>query len=181
MQQNPVLSSVPTIDLVQLRLRRRANSRLVLRAFFATQPLLTTTFMRVVLGAAILPHGAQKLFGWFGGYGFTNTLHWFTDTMHVPWILGFAAIAAETVGGLALLVGFATRLAAGALGVVFLTAALLVHARHGFFINWFGNQKGEGIEYFLLGLTLVVVLVVQGGGAASLDRALASRASAATK
>jgi putative oxidoreductase len=86
--------------------------------------------------------------------------------------LGFAAILTETLGGLALLLGAGTRLAAAALGVVFLTAAVLVHARHGFFLNWFGNQQGEGVEYFVLGLALVAVVVAQGGGAASLDRRL---------
>lgn len=170
-----ITESLPSGQVISSRSTTGAGWSRWLHALFATEPLATTTFARIVLGAAILPHGAQKLFGWFGGYGFTATLHWFTDTMHVPWILGLAAILAETVGGLALLVGFATRLAAAAVGVVFLTAVILVHARHGFFINWFGNQKGEGVEYFVLGFALVVLLVVQGGGAASVDRAVATR------
>jgi len=161
------------MDLAEFTLRRPWKN--LGFGFLDTPPLATTTLARVVLGLAILPHGAQKLFGWFGGYGFTNTLHWFTDTLHVPWIFGLAAILAETVGGLALVVGFATRLAAAMVGAVYLTAVVLVHGRHGFFINWFGNQKGEGVEYFVLGLTLVVLLVIQGGGAASLDRVVAAR------
>ena len=124
------------------------------------------------MGAAILPHGAQKLLGWFGGYGFAGTMNWFTQTMHVPWLLGFAAILAETLGGLALIAGFASRFAAIALGAVFVTAVALVHAQHGFFVNWFGNQKGEGVEYFVLGLALAAIVAIYGGGAASVDRAI---------
>src|SRR5215212_4731495 len=71
----------------------------------ATDAHFAPTIARVILGLAILPHGAQKLLGWYGGYGFTGTMDWFTGTMHLPWILGFAAIAAEVVGALALIVG----------------------------------------------------------------------------
>ena len=117
----------------------------------------------------MLPHGLQKTLGWFGGYGFTNTLNWFTGTMHTPWILGVAAIAAESLGALALIAGFATRAAAAGVGAVFVVAVAMVHAPHGFFMNWSGAQKGEGIEYFILGLALVAIVLIRGGGAASVD------------
>jgi putative oxidoreductase len=145
------------------------------RALFDTDAHLAPALARVALGATILPHGAQKLFGWFGGYGFTGTMNWFTGTMHVPWVLGVAAILAETMGGLLLIIGLGSRLAAASIAAVFVTATALVHWQHGFFANWFGNQKGEGIEYFILGLTLAAIVMMHGGGAASLDRALARK------
>jgi putative oxidoreductase len=120
----------------------------------------------------MLPHGLQKTLGWFGGYGFTNTMGWFTGTMHVPYILGLAAIIAESFGALALIAGVATRAAAAGVGAVFVVAIATVHAPNGFFMNWSGVQKGEGIEYFILGLTLVAIVLIQGAGAISVDRVL---------
>jgi len=142
------------------------------RTLLATESAWTPTVARLALGVVMLPHGLQKTLGWFGGYGFTNTMHWFTDTMHVPWIFGFAAILAESLGALALLAGFLSRAAAFGVGAVFLTAVALVHAPNGFFMNWSVAQAGEGVEYFILGLALVAIVLVQGGGAASVDERL---------
>jgi putative oxidoreductase len=157
-----------------------APSRSVLsspfRAFVRTSGELAPAIARIALGLVILPHGAQKTLGWFGGYGFTGTMQWFTGTMHIPWILAFAAVLAETLGGLALIAGFATRAAALAVGAVFATAVATVHWQHGFFANWSGAQKGEGLEYFILGLALVAIVAIRGGGAGSIDRALTRRA-----
>ena len=141
----------------------------VWRRLFATDAHWTPTIARVALGAVILPHGAQKLLGWFGGYGFTGTMHWFTETMHIPWIFGFAAIVAESVGAVALLAGFASRLAAASVGVVMMVATVTVHAQHGFFMNWFGNQKGEGVEFFILSFALAAIVALYGGGKLSVD------------
>ncbi|MES2692639.1 MAG: DoxX family protein [Verrucomicrobiota bacterium] len=143
-----------------------------LRALVATRDDLTPAIARVALGVVMLPHGLQKTLGWFGGYGFTNTMKFFTETMHIPWIFGFAAILAESLGALALIAGFGTRLAALGVGAVFAVAIATVHASHGFFMNWAGNQKGEGIEYFILGLALVAIVLIRGGGSASVDRAI---------
>lgn len=151
------------------------NAATLLRKLLRTRAEFVPAVARLTLGAVILPHGAQKTVGWFGGYGFTGTMHWFTETMHIPWLLGLAAILAETLGGVALLVGFASRLAALSVGAVFVTAVATIHWQHGFFANWFGNQKGEGIEYFLLGLALVAIVAVRGGGSFSADRALARK------
>lgn len=164
------IASAPTHEISVMPSRADALSW---RTIFATEAHFGPVIARLALGAVILPHGAQKLFGWFGGYGFTGTMHWFTETMHIPWTLGFAAILAETVGGLALLVGLASRAAALAVAAVFATAIATVHAQHGFFMNWFGNQKGEGWEYFLPGLALAAVVAIYGGGAVSLDRVIA--------
>lgn len=142
----------------------------VLQAFVHTNASWIPTVARVALGVVMLPHGLQKTLGWFGGYGFTNTMNWFTGAMHVPWIFGFAAIVAESLGALALLAGVATRAAAAGVGAVFIVAIATVHAPNGFFMNWTGAQQGEGIEYFILGLALVAIVLIQGAGAASVDR-----------
>jgi putative oxidoreductase len=143
--------------------------RSLLQAFIRTDSSWVPTIARVALGAAMLPHGLQKTLGWFGGYGFTNTLNWFTGTMHVPVLLGIAAIVAESLGAVALIAGFATRAAALGVAAVYVTAIAMVHGSNGFFMNWSGAQKGEGIEYFILGLALVAIVLIQGGGAASVD------------
>src|SRR5687767_11265257 len=147
-----------------------------LRAIVRTDSSWVPAVARIALGVVMLPHGLQKTLGWFGGYGFTNTMQWFTGSMHVPWIFGFAAILAESIGALALIAGFATRIAAVGVGAVFVVAIAAVHAPHGFFMNWSGAQKGEGIEYFILGFALVAIVLIKGAGAASIDRRLSGRA-----
>jgi putative oxidoreductase len=119
---------------------------------------------RVVLAAVILPHGAQKLFGWFGGYGYEGTMGWFTGTLGVPAPLAMLVILAETGGVLLLALGLLTRL--GALGVTATMAGaiFLTHLPHGFFMNWSGAQGGEGVEYHLLALALSVPILIFGGG-----------------
>ena len=161
------------------RANRISPARQFVRALLQTNGHYAPALARVTLGLVILPHGAQKLLGWFGGYGFAGTMKWFTTSLHVPWILGFAAILAETLGGLALLAGFASRVAAAMLIAVFGSAVGLVHWQQGFFMNWFGKQNGEGFEYFILGSVLAAMVVISGGGAASVDRALAQTRSPA--
>ena len=143
-----------------------------------TNDLLTvnlfTLVLRLALGLVILPHGAQKLLGWFGGYGFQGTMGYFTQTMHIPYLLGVLAIFAEFFGGLALLAGVLTRPAALGVGVVMVVAAVLAHRPYGFFMNWFGNQQGEGFEFHILAAGIALVLVITGGGAWSLDHVLLS-------
>ena len=151
---------------------QRSSFQGTVHALIRTSDELAPALARVALGLTILPHGAQKTLGWFGGYGFSATMQWFTDSMRIPWVLALAAILAETLGGMALLLGFGSRLAALGVGGVFVTAAVLLHWQHGFFMNWEGGQQGEGVEYFVLGLALVAIVVLRGGGAASLDRAL---------
>jgi len=116
----------------------------------------------------IFPHGAQKLLGWFGGYGFAGTMQFFTGTMHIPYVIGVLVIAVEFFGGLALILGIATRIAAFLVGAELVVAMCLVHIHNGFFMNWNGNQKGEGIEFFVLVAGIVLSLMILGGGALSL-------------
>ncbi len=121
----------------------------MLYAVLQTQPTFVdslTLALRLTLGLVILPHGAQKLLGWFGGYGFRGTMGYFTGTLGIPYALGLLAIVAESLGALALVAGLLTRPAALGIGIVMAVAALTSHRRHGFFMNWFGTQAGEGYE-----------------------------------
>jgi putative oxidoreductase len=130
-----------------------------------TAPLV----LRVMLGLVFFPHGAQKVLGWFGGHGLAGTLDFFTQTLGVPLILALLVIAAEFLGALGLIVGLLTRVAAFGIGCVMLGAVALVHWPNGFFMNWGGNQGGEGFEYHLLALAISVALMISGGGRFSLD------------
>ena len=145
-----------------------------------TEPRWSLLVLRFTLGLMIVPHGAQKLFGWFGGYGFAGTMGFFTDTMGIPYVFGLLAIVAEFFGGFALLAGLLTRVAAFGVGVTMLVAALAAHAQFGFFMNWSGTQPGEGVEFFLLAVGIAVALVIGGGGRYSADRALAAAPSLST-
>lgn len=144
----------------------------MLERFLKTDVSKTSYVQRVLLGAVMLPHGAQKLLGWFGGYGFSGTMNFFTGTMHIPSALAFLVIVSESFGSLGLLLGLGTRLAAFGAAATMIGAALTTHLKVGFFMNWFGNQTGEGVEYHLLALALAVPLVLRGGGAFSIDRRL---------
>ncbi len=128
--------------------------------------------LRLTLGIVIFPHGAQKLLGWFGGYGFSGTMGFLTGTVGLPWVVALLVIMAESLGALGVILGFLTRV--GALGIlsVMLGAILTVHLKVGFFMNWTGQQQGEGFEYHLLAIGLALALLVRGGGALSVDRAI---------
>ena len=102
---------------------------------------------RVVLGGVMFTHGAQKMLGWFGGYGFTGTMGFFEKQMHIPAPLAFLAIAAEFFGGIGLLLGLLGRVAAIGIAVNMVVAILTTHLANGLFMNWSGAQKGEGYEY----------------------------------
>jgi len=124
--------------------------------------------LRLTLAVVIFPHGAQKALGWFGGHGFKNTLKFFTNS-GIPTVLALLAIAAEFLGPLGLAVGLLTRVAAFGIACVMLVALVTVHWQHGFFMNWFGTQQGEGFEYHLLALGIAISLTIMGGGAWSVD------------
>jgi putative oxidoreductase len=128
--------------------------------------------LRIALGSVIWMHGAQKLLGIFGGYGFSGTMDFFTKTMGLPWIIALLVILGEFFGGIGLILGIGTRFFALYTGIILLFAMFLVHWENGFFMNWFGNQKGEGIEFFILFLSISVTLILNGGGKYSLDSLL---------
>lgn len=137
-----------------------------------TDSSVSTFLVRVALGVVFFPHGAQKVLGWFGGHGLGGTYGFFTGTLGIPAVLAALAIAAEFLGSLGLLFGAFTRVAAFGVAAV-MTVAMTMHWQHGFFMNWFGNQKGEGIEFHLLALAMAIYLMIRGGGALSLDGAIA--------
>jgi putative oxidoreductase len=143
------------------------------RKLIATDNNPATLILRLVLGVVFFAHGAQKLLGWFGGPGFSGTMGMFTGYLHIPAPLAFLAIAAEFFGGLGLILGFLTRIAAFGISVNMLVAIATVHHSYGFFMNWTGSQKGEGFEYHLLVLAITAYLIVRGAGAYSVDRAIA--------
>ena len=136
---------------------------------------LLTLVLRLILAIVIFPHGAQKLLGLFGGYGYKGTMGYFTQTVHVPYVFGLLAIVAEFFGPLGLALGLFTRIAALGIGATMIVAAITVHRPNGFFMNWFGNQQGEGYEYFILAAGIALVLVITGSGAWSLDYLLLTR------
>jgi putative oxidoreductase len=131
----------------------------------AWPPLL----LRITLGIVIFPHGAQKLFGWFGGFGFTGAMNYFTETKGFPYLIGLLVIAAESIGALALMLGIAGRFMAASIGLVMVGAIFFSSLPFGFFMNWFGNQQREGYEYFLLALGMAIALVITGSGKWSVD------------
>ena len=146
-----------------------------LQILFKTNDSVSTFITRIFLGVVMFPHGAQKALGWFGGYGFHGTMGFFTGQMHIPALFAFLAIAAEFAGSIGLITGFLSRVAAFGIAVNMVVAIVTVHAANGFFMNWYGNQKGEGFEYHLLTLGLALAVIVAGGGKWSIDSALTGR------
>ena len=144
------------------------NQRII-KKVFATDQNKAIAILRVVLGIVLFPHGAQKLLGWFGGYGFNGTMGFLTGTVGLPWLLAFLVIALEFFGAIALIFGFATRIVA--FGVIALFAGIVFtsHLQNGFFMNWAGNQAGEGYEYHLLVIGMALALLVSGAGKWSVD------------
>ena len=148
-----------------------------MKALLRTENDIALTIARVVLGIIFFAHGSQKALGWFGGYGFHGTMGFFTHQMGIPAAFAFLDIMAEFLGGIGLILGLLTRIAAFGIACVMLVAVVMVHHNFGFFMNWTGNQKGEGFEYHLLALAITILLMVKGGGALSVDRAIAGSAS----
>ncbi len=124
--------------------------------------------LRIFLAAVLWPHGAQKLLGWFDGMGFNNSMNYFTGTVGLPWFIGLMVIVIEFFGTIAILAGWATRIWSFFIAVV-MTGVIVSVAHDHFFMNWFGTNKTEGAEFFLLAIGIAATLVVIGGGRLSLD------------
>ncbi len=146
-----------------------------MKTVFATEDTWSGLLLRLTLGVVMFPHGAQKLLGWYGGFGFSGTMGFFTEQMHIPSVLAFLVILAESFGSLGLIVGFLTRVAAAGMVAVMVGAIAMVHWPHGFFMNWFGKQQGEGFEYHVLVIGIGLTLLLIGGGKWSVDGELAKR------
>ena len=140
-----------------------------MKFLFKTNNSFAPTLARFTLGAVMFPHGAQKVLGWFGGHGFSGTMNFFTQQMHIPAVFAVLAIAAEFLGALGLLTGCLSRIAALGIAVNMLVAVKMVHAANGFFMNWYGVNKGEGFEFHILAIGLALVVMIGGAGKASID------------
>ncbi|HEC98679.1 MAG TPA: DoxX family protein [Nitrospirae bacterium] len=147
----------------------------MIRTLIQTNEDVSGVVLRMGLGAVFFAHGAQKLFGWFGGYGYSGTMGFFTGYLGIPALFAFLAIMAEFFGALGLLSGLLTRVSAFGIAIVMVVAILMIHLQYGFFMNWSGKQQGEGIEYHLLALTISTVLMINGGGRWSLDRLITEK------
>ncbi|MCK6608130.1 MAG: DoxX family protein [Flavobacterium sp.] len=139
---------------------------------FETNNDWTGLILRLTIGIVLLPHGAQKMLGIFGGYGFKGTMGFFTETLHLPWIIGFLVIIIEFIGALSLIAGFASRIWSVLTIILFTGIIFTSHLDHGFFMNWFGNQKGEGYEYHLLVIGLSLATLLNGSGKYAIDESL---------
>lgn len=137
---------------------------------FSADNSLAGLLMRLTLGLLMFPHGAQKMFGLFGGYGFNATMKFFTETLKLPWAISVLVILVECIGALCLVLGFGSKIWALLFIFIMGGAIITTHYTNGFFMNWFGNQQGEGIEYHLLIIGLCLALFVTGSGKLSLDR-----------
>lgn len=146
-----------------------------MRRLFETDESWAGLILRLTLGLVMFPHGAQKMLGWFGGFGFDGTMGYFTQKLGLPWIIALLVIIGEFFGSLGLVAGFLTRFSAGSLLVIMLGAIVMAHLPYGFFMNWFGQQQGEGFEFHLLVIGMAAALLAMGGGRWSLDRAVAER------
>jgi len=131
--------------------------------------------LRVILGIVFYYHGMQKLTTMYGGYGFTGTMGFFTGKLGIPAVFAFLAIMAEGIGWAGLISGLLTRVAAFGITVNMIVAVYMLHWQNGIFMNWFGNQKGEGFEYHLLAIAIGIALIIKGGGALSVDRVLSTK------
>jgi putative oxidoreductase len=150
------------------------TSRYLTSKYIMLKRLLQTTndpvftIVRLMLGLVFFAHGAQKMLGWFGGYGFSGTLSAFsTSGMPIP--LALFVILTEFFGSVTLICGAFARVASGAIALLMVGAIAMVHAHFGFYMNWFGQQKGEGFEYHLLAIGLAVAVLVRGAGSFSID------------
>lgn len=143
------------------------------RELLRTSNSAPLALVRLGLGLVMFAHGAQKMLGWFGGAGFNGTMGFF-EQMGIPGVFAFLAIASEFFGGLGLIFGFLTRIAAFGVMITMLVAILKVHASIGFFMNWTGKQGGEGFEYHLLAIAMALAAIIGGGGAFSVDHAIFS-------
>jgi putative oxidoreductase len=142
------------------------------KKLLSTENSIAPAILRLFLGLVIFPHGAQKMLGWFNGFGFESSMQYFTKTVGLPWIVGFIVILLEFFGALALIVGIGARIFSALYLVLAIGIVLFTRLEFGFFMNWFSNQGGEGYEYFLFWIAIALVLVITGAGKYSIDSLL---------
>ena len=162
-------------DSVVGSLKRNHVSIGTLNLLIKTRDSLLPLIARVALGIVMFPHGAQKVFGWFGGHGFMGSMSYFTDIIHAPAPLALLAILAEFAGSLGLITGCLSRIAAFGIACNMFVAIFTVHLANGFFMNWYGVNKGEGFEFHILAIGLALVVMIGGAGKASIDAFLSRK------
>jgi putative oxidoreductase len=133
-----------------------------------SEPSATQAILRITFAIVLWPHGAQLLLGYFGGPGYTNSMTMFS-LFGLPPIISFLVIFLQFFGSLFILAGFLTRLTAVASIILFIGMIVKAHLPFGFFMDWTGTLKGEGFEYHLLVIGILLSLVVNGAGSYSLD------------
>jgi putative oxidoreductase len=136
---------------------------------FNTNNDWTGLVTRLSIGLILFPHGAQQMLGIFGGYGFSGSMFFLTGTLHLPWLIAFLVITIQFFGSIFLVTGFASRIWSITLIVIFIGTIFTAHIDNGFFMNWYGTQKGEGFEYALLVVGLSIATLLNGSGKYSID------------
>lgn len=144
----------------------------MLQKIINTRSDFTLTLLRLVLGVVFFMHGAQKLLGWFGGYGFSGTMGFFQQQLGIPAPLTLLVMITEFFGGLGVIVGFLSRIPALGIVIDMMVAVCMIHRHFGFFMNWTGAQKGEGFEFHLLAIAVALAILAKGSGAMSIDHFL---------
>jgi putative oxidoreductase len=147
----------------------------MLKQILNTKPEISPLIIRLTLGCILFAHGAQKVLGWFGGYGFSSTMQYFTGEGHMHYITALFVILIEFFGSLMLIFGLCTRIAAVGISGLFIGIIYNVAAPNGFFMNWAGDKKGEGFEYDLLVIGMSLALLIAGAGTLSIDRKFSTK------
>ncbi|SMC62268.1 DoxX family protein [Chryseobacterium sp. YR221] len=142
---------------------------------FQTNNTWTGTLLRWTIGIVFIPHGLQKTLGLFGGMGWSKTMELFTENLHLPYGVACIVILVEFLGSISLLWGWGTRF--WALSFIGLLTGIMFtsHLDNGFFMNWFGTQKGEGCQFDILAIGIVVTLLIEGGGKLSVDHWISTK------
>nr|WP_299174415.1 DoxX family protein [uncultured Allomuricauda sp.] len=146
----------------------------LVKQLLKTNPNIGFSIARWTLGLVIFPHGAQKLIGIFGGHGYSTTMESLTTQMGLPNLVAFSVIMIEFFGSISLVLGLFSRFWALSLAGMFTGIILTTQLEHGFFMNWFGNQAGEGYEYSLLIIGLALGVIVNGSGKWSIDASISN-------
>jgi putative oxidoreductase len=156
----------------------RYNKILIMKQLsilYKTNEHTSGLIMRITLASVMLPHGCQLLFGWFGGMGFSASMDYFTQAEGLPWVVGCMVILLQSLGSVFILAGFLSRFFAFAMTCLFIGMVVTSHWQHGFFMNWMGNQGGEGFEFHVLAIGLSLGLLASGSGAYSIDASLTKK------
>ncbi|MGY0407092.1 MAG: DoxX family protein [Polaribacter sp.] len=141
----------------------------ILNTIFSTSSGWGATVARVTIGLIMLPHGMQKMFGWYGGEGFSKTIKRFSQDMGYPTIIAFLIIFFEFFGAIGLIFGVASRFFAFGILVLMIAAIVTVHWKNGYFLNWHNTLEGEGMQFNLLMIGVAIVVIILGSGKLSLD------------